>query len=225
MNKKEQRLIIAENLRILLKQNNKKRTDVASDLKISYSTVSDWARGRTAPNAGQVKMLADYFKVTIGDITNRSDDYDSRSDSEILDSKVRVPVLTNVQSTEDGGTTYSTTMEYIDKYLPGSDDCIGFQLNDDSMEPEYHKGDIIIARKVKYLNTNGDYILESYDGDEWLPSIQFARVINKGGQVIITPLNIDNEKCYVPERLTEEQYLKKYKNKYSIIRLIRDYTK
>ena len=44
MNKKEQRLIIAENLRILLKQNNKKRTDVASDLKISYSTVSDWAR-------------------------------------------------------------------------------------------------------------------------------------------------------------------------------------
>ena len=63
MNKKEQRLIIAENLRILLKQNNKKRTDVASDLKISYSTVSDWARGRTAPNAGQVKMLADYFKV------------------------------------------------------------------------------------------------------------------------------------------------------------------
>ena len=38
-------------------------------------------------------------------------------------------------------------------------------------------------------------------------------------------INIDNEKCYVPERLTEEQYLKKYKNKYSIIRLIRDYTK
>ena len=91
--------------------------------------------------------------------------------------------------------------------------------------PLLDKGDIIIARKVKYLNTNGDYILESYDGDEWLPSIQFARVINKGGQVIITPLNIDNEKCYVPERLTEEQYLKKYKNKYSIIRLIRDYTK
>ena len=53
MNKKEQRLIIAENLRILLKQNNKKRTDVASDLKISYSTVSDWARGRTAPNTSK----------------------------------------------------------------------------------------------------------------------------------------------------------------------------
>ena len=118
MNKKEQRLIIAENLRILLKQNNKKRTDVASDLKISYSTVSDWARGRTAPNAGQVKMLADYFKVTIGDITNRSDDYDSRSDSEILDSKVRVPVLTNVQSTEDGGTNeFTVTLTNGTKYV------------------------------------------------------------------------------------------------------------
>lgn len=62
-------------------------------------------------------MLADYFKVTIEDITTRSEDYDNRSDSEILDSKVRVPILTNIQTTDDGGTTYSTTMEYIEKYI------------------------------------------------------------------------------------------------------------
>ena len=223
MNKKEQRLIIAENLKILLKQNNKKRTDVASDLKISYSTVSDWARGRTAPNTGQVKMLADYFKVTIGDITNRSDDYDSRSDSEILDSKVRVPVLTNVQSTEDGGTTYSTTMEYIDKYLPGSDDCIGFQLNDDSMEPEYHKGDIIIARRINYLRTPGDYVFNMSTADEWLPEYRLARVIPKGNENIIYPLNVDNELKYTTEILNEIEYKKKYREIYSIIRLIRDY--
>ena len=124
MNKKEQRLIIAENLKILLKQNNKKRTDLSSDLNVAYSTVGDWVRGRTAPNAGQVKMLADYFKVTIGDITNRSEDYESRSDSEILDSKVRVPILVKSRASNDDSTLlYSTTMEYIDKYLPGSDDC------------------------------------------------------------------------------------------------------
>ena len=225
MRKREQREIIAVNLKDLLKSRKITAKQVANDLNISYSTFGDWTRARTLPSPNQLKDVADYFKVSIANLTTLNEDLISPvSDSEVLDSKIRIAVLeTSEQFGEE--TNRTVRWEYIPKFLPGADDSIGVMLNDDSMEPEYHKGDIIIARKVKYLNTNGDYILESYDGDEWLPSIQFARVINKGGQVIITPLNIDNEKCYVPERLTEEQYLKKYKNKYSIIRLIRDYTK
>lgn len=224
MNKKEQRLIIAENLKLLLKQNNKKRTDLSSDLNVAYSTVGDWVRGRTAPSAGQVKMLADYFKVTIGDITTRSEDYDSRSDSEILDSKVRVPILVKSHASNDDSTLiYSTTMEYIDKYLPGSNDCIGFKLSDDSMEPEYHKGDIIIARRINYLRTPGDYVFVISEDDDWIPEYRLARVIPKGNDNIIYPLNVDNECKYVTEILNEIEYKKKYKAIYSIIRLIRDY--
>ena len=222
MNKKEQRLIIADNLTILLKEHNKKRTDVANELGIKYSTFADWVRGRTSPNPGQVKILANYFKVTVGDITNRREDYDTRSDSEILDSKVRVPVLVQTESLKDGSTVSTTTMEYIDKYLPGSDDCIGFKLNDDSMKPDYHKGDIIIARRINYIRVPGDYVF-TISEDDWIPEYRLARVIPKGNENIIYPINVDNECKYTTEILNEVEYKEKYKAIYSIIRLIRDY--
>lgn len=225
MRKREQREIIAVNLKELLKSRKITAKQVAKDLNVGYSTFGDWTRARTLPSPSQLKDVADYFKVSIGNLTTLEEDLANPvSDAEVLDSKIRIAIL---ESAELDGEEINRTIrwEYIPKFLPGADDAIGFMLNDNSMEPEYHKGDIIIARKTKFLNTNGDYILEAYVGDEWLPSFQFARVINKGNEVIITPLNIDNEKCYIPERLTEAQYLKKYKNKYSIIRLIRDYTK
>ncbi len=225
MNKREERFIIATNLKRFLKENKLTAKEVAKDLNISYSTFGDWTRERTAPNASQLKAVADYFKVAIGDLTTLSNDSTRKvSDSEVLDSKVRIHI--NRISETNGEKSYGASLwEYIPRYLIGADDAIGFILNDDSMEPEYHKGDIIIARRIKYLNSTGDYILESCDGDEWLPSYQFARVINKGSHVLITPLNNDNEKEIVPVRMNEIEYLKKYKSLYSIIRLIRDYEK
>lgn len=222
MIKREERQIISDNLKALLSQSKKNRKKVSEDLNIKYSTFCDWVRARTAPDARQVKKLADYFKVSVGDITNRSENYDSISDSEILDSKVRITVFRTVECA-DGSTAYDTDYEYIDKFIPGSLESIGFRLDDDSMEPEYHKGDIIIARKVKYLNSGGDYLLDTNYSSEWFPELRLVRVIPKGKETIITPLNIDNEKGFMPERLTEIEYMKKYHNIYSVTRLIRNY--
>ena len=223
MEKREQREIIASNLRNLLKINKLTAIKVAQDLNLSYSTFGDWTRGRTSPNPSQLKAVADYFKISIGNLTSLPDDAQYVSDSEILDSKVRISI-NDIQTAIDGEKIYkSIKWEYVPKSLVGKDDCIGIKLNDNSMEPEYHKGDIIIARQVKYLNTNGDYLLESVGEDEFLPEFRFVRVINKENDIIITPLNIDNESNYLPERLNEIEYMKKYKNKYLIIRLIRDY--
>ena len=166
MRKREQREIIAVNLKDLLKTRKITAKQVANDLNISYSTFGDWTRARTLPSPNQLKDVADYFKVSIANLTTLNEDLISPvSDSEIIDSKIRIAVL---ETSEQFGEETNRTIrwEYIPKFLPGADDSIGIMLNDDSMEPEYHKGDIIIARKVKYLNTNGDYILESYDGDE-----------------------------------------------------------
>ena len=194
MIKREERQIISDNLKALLNQNKKKRTEVANDLNVKYSTFCDWVRARTAPDANQVKELANYFHVSVGEITNRNEDYNSISDAEILDSKVRITVFKTVECA-DGSIAYDTDYEYIDKYITGSRESIGFRLDDDSMEPEYHKGDIIIARKVKYMDN----------------------------KVLITPLNNDNEKGYIPERLNQMEYSKKYHNIYAVTRLIRNY--
>ena len=38
---------------------------VASDTGITKSTFTDWKRGRSKPKAEKLKILADYFGVTI----------------------------------------------------------------------------------------------------------------------------------------------------------------
>ena len=150
MRKREQREIIAVNLKDLLKSRKITAKQVAKDLNVSYSTFGDWTRARTFPSPNQLKDVADYFKVSIANLTTLNEDLISPvSDSEVLDSKIRIAVLeTSEQFGEE--TNRTVRWEYIPKFLPGADDSIGIMLNDDSMETEYHKGDIIIARKVKY---------------------------------------------------------------------------
>jgi len=222
MIKREERQIISDNLKALLNQNKKKRTEVANDLNVKYSTFCDWVRARTAPDANQVKELANYFHVSVGEITNRNEDHKSISDAEILDSKVRITVFKTVERA-DGSTAYDTDYEYIDKYICGSHESIGFRLDDDSMEPEYHKGDIIIARKVKFMDNNADYLVDTSSQSEWFPELRLVRVYQKGSKVLIAPLNNDNEKGYIPERLNQMEYSKKYHNIYAVTRLIRNY--
>lgn len=90
------------------------------------------------------------------------------------------------------------------------------------MEPEYHKGDIIIARRINYIRVPGDYVF-TFSEDDWIPEYRLARVIPKGNENIIYPINVDNECKYITEILNEVEYKEKYKSIYSIIRLIRDY--
>lgn len=227
MSKRDEREIIAMNLKELLRAKKKTAKQVAEDLKVSYSTFGDWTRARTSPSASQLKDVANYFGTTIGNLTTLASDFMSNTtDAEILDSKMRIQILEDMGIEPDESSFKTITCEYVPRTLPGVDDSIGYTLKDDSMEPEYHKGDIVIARRVKYLNTDGgDYILDEGIENEWLPILRFARVYRCDGGVIITPLKINNEKGYLPEKLTEAEYLKKYRAKYSIIRLIRDYDK
>jgi transcriptional regulator with XRE-family HTH domain len=49
----------------LLVKHNKTSYQVAKDTKIAQSTLSDWKNGRSSPKADKLKILADYFGVTI----------------------------------------------------------------------------------------------------------------------------------------------------------------
>lgn len=49
----------------LLAKNNKTSYQVSKDTKIAQSVLSDWKRGRCAPKADKLKILAEYFGVSI----------------------------------------------------------------------------------------------------------------------------------------------------------------
>lgn len=49
----------------LLEKTNKTAYQVSKETGISQSVLSDWKRGRSKPKAEKLKILADYFGVSI----------------------------------------------------------------------------------------------------------------------------------------------------------------
>ena len=76
MDKKRNR-IIAENIRFYIKQSGKTQKQVAEDIKISPSTLSDYLNLRSNPSHGVIQKLADYFEIRKSDIDTTYKEEDS----------------------------------------------------------------------------------------------------------------------------------------------------
>lgn len=79
MNVSELKEIMANNIQRLLRQKGKTQTDLASDLDIPETTVSNWINAKTYPRIDKIQMLADYFNVLRPDLTEnpKNDEIDS----------------------------------------------------------------------------------------------------------------------------------------------------
>ena len=183
MRKVEQREIISINLKDLLRSRKLTAKQVANDLNVSYSTFGDWTRGRTSPSASQLKDVADYFKVAIGNLTSLNEDFSTPvSDAEILDSKVRISVLESaVRDGEEVNRAFR--WEYIPKFLIGNEHAIGIMLNDDSMEPKLKK-DSYVFLELNAPLINRDFGLFMYDG-----KLIVRRFIIRQDKLVLRPEN------------------------------------
>lgn len=62
------RKIFAKNLRRFLEMNEKQPADIVRDLKVPFSTVSNWINGEKMPRMGNVEMLSNYLGVEKSDL-------------------------------------------------------------------------------------------------------------------------------------------------------------
>lgn len=62
------RRIFSRNLKRLLDMNDKQAVDIVRDLKIPFSTVSNWINGQKMPRMGKIEMLADYLHCDKSDL-------------------------------------------------------------------------------------------------------------------------------------------------------------
>ena len=51
-----------------MKENNIDRKKLSNDLKVKYTTLSDWINAKTYPRIDKIELLADYFNVTKADL-------------------------------------------------------------------------------------------------------------------------------------------------------------
>lgn len=73
----------ARNLKRLMEENGKSRTDICKALNIKYTTLTDWINAKTYPRIDTLQLLANYFHVSKAAFVEEcNSDYDSFSLSE-----------------------------------------------------------------------------------------------------------------------------------------------
>lgn len=146
--------IFSKNLKKYMKINNKDRNDVAKDLDIPYSTLTDWINGNIYPRIDKIQLLANYFDIRKSDLV----------ESSILSN--RIPVLGIVKAGYDC-LAEENIIGYVsvnDSSLK-SDDFFALKVKGDSMIPEIYENDIAIVKKQSDFE-NGDYVVVLVNGEE-----------------------------------------------------------
>lgn len=67
-NPQQERDVFASNFRMLLSRKGKSQSDIAADLGITASTISDWAKGKKYPRIDKMQAMAKYFDVTLSEL-------------------------------------------------------------------------------------------------------------------------------------------------------------
>lgn len=60
--------VMAKNISKYMKEKNVDRTKLSNDLKLKYTTVSDWINAKTYPRIDKIELLANYFGVSKSDL-------------------------------------------------------------------------------------------------------------------------------------------------------------
>lgn len=83
MTDEEQKAIFSKNLKHYIEINQKQQKEVADYLGFKQTTFSMWCQGKSMPETGKIRKLADYFGIGMSDLTDeRSQDHsDSFSDA------------------------------------------------------------------------------------------------------------------------------------------------
>ena len=68
MSEEQIRKVFAANLKKYLERDEKQPADLVRDLKIPFSTVSNWVNGVKLPRMGKVELLAQYFGIEKSDL-------------------------------------------------------------------------------------------------------------------------------------------------------------
>ena len=63
--------VMAKNISKYMRINNVDRTQLSKDLKVKYTTLSDWINAKTYPRIDKIELLANYFNVTKADLVRR----------------------------------------------------------------------------------------------------------------------------------------------------------
>lgn len=173
--------IMAKNISKYMEKAGVDRNKLSTDLGISYTTITDWIKGKTYPRIDKIELLANYFGISKSDLVE-----DSVSDITTIYNQLVPPRQEKVYNFAERqleeqnrkvvplfGTTAAnpTELSYgdinmedtIEINVPKKAEC-ALVVKGDSMEPEYQNGDIVFYKSQPAVE-NGEMAIVEIDGD------------------------------------------------------------
>ena len=173
---------MANRIRALRKAKGVRQVDFAAELGVNQSAVSNWETGRNEPDNEMLRLIADYFGVTV--------DYVLGGASPLPRPKGRkIPVLGDVaagipiDAVED-----ILDYEDIDEDLARTGEFFALRIRGQSMEPRMMEGDVVIIRQQETAET-GDTVVVSVNGD--LATVKKIKIGSAGITLIPTNPSYD----------------------------------
>ncbi len=172
--------IMAKNISRLMKENNVDRNKLSRDLKISYTTISDWINAKTNPRIDKIEMLAKYFGV------EKSSLVESPNKIVQLDTLPvkKIPVVSKISAgmpiyTEENLIDY---IYFATKNLNSNKEEFGLQVSGDSMDKLFQDGDVVVVEKDSTVENGqlGVVLVNGYNGT-------VKRIRYNNDQIILIP--------------------------------------
>lgn len=196
--------IFINNLKAIMKERKVSRRQLAEGLNIPYTTLTDWCTGRIFPRVEKINLIADYFNIKKSDLIEEITDED---DDALYDDVVKVDVfsklfLDSVWCLKNE--SFKIDEELIPpEWIKNHQSYFGLIMNDNSMDPEFHKDDYLIIRECKKMDKDGFYCVLEKDSDY----AKIRKLIHINDGIMVMPLNMSDNiqpKTYIKGTLEFE---------------------
>ena len=181
--------IFINNLKAIMKERKVSRRQLAEGLNIPYTTLTDWCTGRIFPRVEKINLIADYFNIKKSDLIEEITDED---DDALYDDVVKVDVfsklfLDSVWCLKNE--SFKIDEELIPpEWIKNHQSYFGLIMNDNSMDPEFHKDDCLIIRECKKMDKDGFYCILEKDSDY----AKIRKLIHINDGIMVMPLNMSD---------------------------------
>ena len=182
--------IMSRNLKKYIRRSGKNQTDIARELGIPETTMSNWIKAKTYPRADKIQLLADYFGISRSSLTEEQ----PTNIEPIYPRVIKIPILGEIACGEPlyVEENFAGYREEIADFVPNGN-VFYLVAKGDSMEPTIPNGAYVMVREQPTVE-NGEIAAVLVNGNT---EATLKRVKKQSGIVLLVPDNPKHEPIIV----------------------------
>lgn len=186
------KIVFSINLKQQLDKRGLNQTDMARDLNLPETTVSNWMKASTYPRPDKIQLMADYFNIRRSDLTEEQ----PTNLIEIQPNFAKIPILGTIACGEPilAEQNVEGYMYEFSELLPAGN-IFALVAKGDSMEPTIPNGSKVLIREQSEVEY-GEIAAVLVNGDT---EATLKRVKKQGDTILLMPDNPKHEPYIVDQ--------------------------